>query len=145
MQRNLKNRDDIMKILIHKSGYIDLEAPIQMTEEQQEKFREFFKKMFSDNIEICQREEMTKKFRAREVHQKKWTIDEYALLLTPHTNADLATKMNRTEMGIIMRRGDFVFNFYAWMQKKGYLKYSKALIKEYVEEKGIEYEDTDRR
>lgn len=125
-----------MKIWVYKSGLVDLEAPIQMKEDQREKFVEFFKKMFPNDIEVHYREEKTKKFGTKEVEQKKWIIDEYALLLTPNDNSNLAARMGRTEMSVRMQRGHFVSDFLVWLKKKGYsLPVDKTLIKEYMEEK----------
>lgn len=134
-----------MKILMYKSGDVDLEVPIRMTEEQREKLIEFLKKMFPGNVEIYAKEEKTKKFGEREVDPKKWTIDDCTLLLSPNSNSDLAAKMDRTEMSVKMQRGHFVPEFLVWLKKKGYsLPADKNLLKEYMREKGAGYENTDR-
>jgi len=134
-----------MKILTYDSGYVDLEAPIQMTEEQREKFIEFFKKTFPGNVETYEKKEKTKNLGERDVDQKKWTVDNLELLLSPSSNSDLAAKMDRTEMGVKMQRGHFVPGFLVWLKKKGYsLPANKKLIKEYMNEKEVEYENINR-
>jgi len=134
-----------MKILTYESGYVDLEAPIQMTEEQREKFIEFFKKTFPGNVETYEKKEKTKNLGERDVDQKKWTVDNLELLLSPSSNSDLAAKMDRTEMGVKMQRGHFVPGFLVWLKKKGYsLPANKKLIKEYMNEKEVEYENINR-
>lgn len=127
-----------MKILVYDSGYIDIEAPIYMSDEQREKFIEFFEKMFPNDVEVVEKEEKSKEFGEREINLKAWTIDEYELLLSPNSNEDLAFKMDRTEMSVKMQRGYFVPTFLAWLKKKGYSKPNKNLIKEFLKERGEE-------
>jgi hypothetical protein len=108
-----------MKILLHSSGRVDLEAPICMTPEQYHVFEDFFKKNFHD-IEFVNRIEKIKKIGANEGEHKDWTLEDHVLLLKPVSNSVLAAKMGRTEMGVKMKRGHFVPDFFVWMQKKGY-------------------------
>ena len=126
-----------MKILVYKSGYVDLDSPVHMTETQRKKFIEFFRSMFPGNVEVYDIKEKTKNYHSREIIQKKWTIEEYELLLGPDSNLELSEKLGRTEMSVKMQRGSFVPEFFAWLKKKGYSQSSinKKLIEKYLEEK----------
>jgi len=123
-----------MKILIYESGLIDLEAPINMTQDQFDIFTKFFEDKFQ-NVEYIDKIEATRKAGTSEGEHKDWTLEDYLALLEPIDNLSLAAKMDRTEMGIRMKRGQFVFDFLAWMKKKGYsLPVNKAIIKEFFGE-----------
>lgn len=124
-----------MKILIYESGHVDLEAPINMAQYQFDVFTKFFEDNF-DNVDYIDKIEATKKAGTGEGDHKDWTLEDYLALLEPIDNLSLATKMDRTEMGVRMKRGQFVFDFLAWMKKKGYsLPVNKAIIKEFFGEK----------
>lgn len=123
-----------MRILI-KDEYLDFEAPIQMTEEQREKFIRFMKNLFG-NIKVVNVIEKTKEMGDRKVDPKKWTPEELSLLLTPINNRDLTTKLKRTEMSVKMKRGSFVPEFLVWAKKKGYsLPVKIEVIKEFLDER----------
>ena len=117
-----------------KNGYVDFEAPIQMTEEQKNKFLSFMKKEFID-IETTDVEEKTKEMGDRTITGKKWTPDECSLLLSPETNAELSAKTERSIMSIKMMRGHFVPEFMVWAKKKSYsLPVKLDVIKEFLKE-----------
>lgn len=123
-----------MKILLYKSGHIDLEAPINITEDQFDLFAKFFEDNFP-NMDFIEKREATKKTGTSEGEHKDWTLEDYLMLLEPSDNSSLAAKMDRTEMGIRMKRGQFVFDFLAWMKRKGYsLPVNKAIVKEFFGE-----------
>ena len=125
-----------MKILI-KDGYVDFEAPIQMTDYQREKFIKFMKKMFPSDFKTREVSEKSKEMGEREASPKKWTINEYSLLLSPKSNKELAKKLGRTEMSVKMERGHFVPEFMVWAKKKGYaLSEDKKIIQEFLDKKG---------
>lgn len=124
-----------MKILVNIDGHVDLEAPIQMTDEQREKFIEFFKKMFS-GVETGKVREKTKSMGERDIAPKKWTIDELHLLVGPDNNQILAEKMGRTTMSVGMERGHFVPEFMTWAKSKGYtFPVKKEMVREFMEER----------
>jgi len=123
-----------MRILI-KDEYLDFEAPIQMTEEQREKFIRFMKSLFGD-IKVVNVIEKTKEMGDREINPKKWTAEELSLLLTPMSNRELTVKLKRTEMSVKMMRGSFVPEFLVWAKEKGYsLPVRIETIKEFLEER----------
>jgi len=122
-----------VKILIYESGYVDLEAPIYMTQAQFEIFKKFFEENF--HVDYIEKIEATRKSGTRNGDFKEWTLEDYLALLEPIDNLRLAAKMDRTEMGIRMKRGQFVFDFLAWMKTKGYsLPVDKATIREFFGE-----------
>jgi len=131
------------KILVYKSGYIDLEVPVQMTEFQREEFINFFKEIFPD-AEIKEVEEPVGS-PIGERGEKEWSADEYQLLLdSRYDNKTIASKINRTEMAVRMKRGEFLPDFFVWLKRKGYVskKIDKKIIEKYLEEK---HENIDRR
>ena len=127
-----------MKIYVHKDGHVDLEAPIQMTEDQKIAFIDFFKRMFPGDVKVQDREEKSKNVGKREGGRRdKWTLDEYVILLSPERISRLSERIDRSEMSIQMKLGDFVPEFWAWMRGKGYsLTNVKELVKEFLNEKG---------
>ncbi len=123
-----------MKIFVSKT-HIDLEAPIQMTEEQLEKFIDFFEKLFSD-VEINEVMEPDRE-PPGSGERIPWTVDHYMALLKPGNNEEIAMEIGRSDMSVRMQRGSFVPEFISWMNKKGYsAPYTKKMINEYLEEKG---------
>jgi len=120
-----------MKIFASKT-HIDLEAPIQMTETQQEKFIKFMKKMFM-NVSVDYDIWEATKIMPDDMDRTniKWTIDDYLTLLEPKSNKQIEEKLGRTEMSVKMKRGSFVPDFYSWMCSKGY---TSPITKEKIEE-----------
>ena len=124
-----------MKIIVSKSGYVDLEAPIQMSDEQREDFIIFFNNMFPGEIEVLDSNEKSRTFVAGDREPKVWTIDEYVLLLGPKSNKELAKLLDRTPMGVKMKRGHFVPDFWVWIKEKGYSSpVDKKMVNEYFKE-----------
>jgi hypothetical protein len=123
-----------MRIIITKEGYVDLEAPINMTDKQIEKFVSFMKSLFP-YIETLEVNEPIKEFPIGTGDKKHWNnIDELSLLLGPDDNDTIASKTGRNEMSVRMKRGDFVKEFMAWAKKKGYSYSPKSVEKEVVKE-----------
>jgi hypothetical protein len=126
-----------MKIFASKT-HIDLEAPIQMTKMQQEKFIEFLQKMFPDISVVYDFLEASKTMPDdMERTHIAWTIDDYLTLLEPKSNEDIEEKLGRTEMSVKMKRGAFVPDFYSWMSSKGYTPpMTKEIVEEFLKERG---------
>lgn len=125
-----------MKIYASRT-HVDLEAPIQMTDEQYEKFHKFFNDMFKD-VEI---EEVIEAERSPPGHGERirWAVDDYLVLLKPGDNIEIANEIGRSDMSIRMQRGSFVPDFLSWMNKNGYSEpYTREMIEEYLEEKGYQ-------
>lgn len=117
-----------------KNGYVDFEAPIQMTETQREKFISFMRENF-DDVEVEQVEEKYKEMGERKSTSKEWTPDEFLLLLTPKSNEDVSAMTDRSMMSIKMMRGHFVADFMVWAKKKGYsLPVGVEVIEDYLKE-----------
>lgn len=126
-----------MKIFASKT-HIDLEAPIQMIEIQQEKFIEFMQQMFPEISVVYDYWEASKAMPDdMERTNIKWTIDDYLTLLEPKSNEEIEEKLGRTEMSVKMKRGAFVPDFYSWMSSKGYTStITKEILEEFFEERG---------
>jgi hypothetical protein len=125
-----------MKICVSQT-HVDLEAPIQMTDEQYGTFIDFFTDMFED-VEI---KEVIEAERGPPGHGEhiKWTVDDYLALLKPDDNIEIANAIGRSDMSIRMKRGSFIPEFLSWMNKKSYSEpYTREMIEEYLEEKGYQ-------
>ena len=136
---NLKMRavDDNMRIMTTSNGYVDLEAPIQMTENQRRRFIEFFQQMFPEDVNVQDKEEKKGHAPGGGKGAKRWQIDEYAELLGPKTNEELANELDRSVMGVKMHRGFFVSNFRGWLKSKGLaIQVDHELIAEYLSQGG---------
>ncbi len=67
---------------------------------------------------------------------RRWTSEELLALLDTDGNKALAKKLERSEMSIQMKRGEFVMNFFAWLERKGYeLPATVAQVDEYFEDR----------
>lgn len=124
-----------MKVLI-KNNLVDLEAPVCVTEEQEEKIVSFFKKNFPD---VSSREvsEPEREYGEREQKQMhKWTAKDYLMLFSDDSNEEISSKIGLgTEMGSRMKRGEFVMKFLKWKkQKKEGSLISEKLIQEFLDE-----------
>lgn len=127
-----------MRILVNNEEYVDLEAPINMSDRQIEKFVSFMKSSFS-GIETLEVKEPVKEFAIGTGDKKDWNnVDELSLLLGPDDNDTIASKTGRNEMSVRMKRGDFVKEFMAWAKKKGYAysprSVEKKVVKEFLQE-----------
>lgn len=123
-----------MRVYVYDSGRVDFEAPIWMTDEQREEFIQFFKKTVRD-VEVKDVEEAKGVFGSEDAEYREWTVDDYYELLSSDPNAVVARKLRRTEMSIVMKRGEFVPEFYVWLKAKGYtLPASKKMVGEYLKE-----------
>ena len=126
-----------MEILATKT-HIDLEAPIQMNEVQQEKLIEFMQKMFPYiEVEYDVREAKKRMPDYIERTPIKWTIDDYMALLGSESNEEICEKLDRTDMSVVMKRGAFNADFYCWMNSRGYSSpITKQMIEEFLEKRG---------
>ena len=126
-----------MKIYTSASGYIDLEAPIHMTEEKHQRFIEFFDELFPGEIEVVDREETKGNPPGGGEGAKRWELEEFAALMGPQSNEELAEQLGRSKMSIMMHRGQFVPNFRAWLDSKGLsMEIDLDLISEFLSEGG---------
>lgn len=124
-----------MKILIGDKGNVDFDEPIKITNKQKEDFIEFMKTIFAvveiENIDEIRAERLGDKGFLR-----KWTVDEYAVLLETKDNLKVMELLGRTGMSVIIQRGVFYPAFYTWCQNNGknILKGDiKPLITEFLE------------
>jgi len=123
--------------LIYRNGFIDLEAPVYMSKIQREKFISFMQEIFND-VEVVEKKEVSR----RGPHggeQRKWTVDDIAILLGEGSIKEKAKKLNRSEMGIIMTSGSVIPKLAKWMKERGYTSFppSKKVIREFMKEVGM--------
>ena len=126
-----------MRVLTN-GNRVDFEAPIQMQEDQLEKFVKFLGYLLNEEIEIREVKEKERFGNRSEKKQKKWTFDELLMLLNPNLdNSELAKKLDRSVMSISMERSDFVTSFISWAKSKGYNpeKITRTLVQEFMEER----------
>jgi hypothetical protein len=117
--------------------HVDLEAPINMSEIQQEKFIEFMEIICPD-ISVINVREISKKKPVKDEppNPKKWTVDDYFAILGAESNNELENKLGRTEMSVKMKRGTFVPDFYYWINSKGYIApITKEMVEEFLNER----------
>jgi len=128
-----------MKILVNKSGAIDLENPIYMEEDQFEKFKSFLKGLLNEEIEIKEVKEKERIMHPDgDRHPKRWGEDELILLLDPTIKeSELIKKLGRSSMSISMQRAQFIPEFVSWAKSKGFEanKITRTIIKQFLEEK----------
>lgn len=125
-----------MKIYVN-DDYLDFEAPIHMSEDQRNKFIDFMQIKYPE-IELKNRDEVSKKIGYVSRQIIEWTADDYFALLKADSNEELSRKTGRSDMSIIMRRGSFIPEFYSWMNLNGYsAPITKKMVNEYVKERGL--------
>jgi hypothetical protein len=128
------NEGDCLRVLVYDTGRIDLEAPIWMSVEQREEFIQFFRERLQD-VKLKDVEEPDREFRRRVTESKPWSVDEYLTLLTSATNEKIAGELGRSDMSVIMKRGEFPAAFYAWLKRKRYsTPATREMVQEYLEE-----------
>ena len=120
-----------------KGNYLDFEAPIYMDDEYFKKFCDFLEKLTGGKIEIIPTLEKERGVGETEKHPVVWKPEELLLLLAPISNEELEVKLKRSDMSILMKRGQFVPEFSSWAKKKGYRieQITATIIKKYLEEK----------
>ena len=107
----------MIEILIGDKGRIDFSTPIHMTEEQQKKFLKLLNTLF-EPVET----EYVSEFRNDRLGLKEinspWTAEEYRVLLEVDEYENIANKLGRTEMSVIMRAGSVIPRLLIWCEEK---------------------------
>lgn len=129
-----------MKILIGDKGHIDFNEAILMTPEQQEKFIEMMRNLFS----VIQLEN-TDKFRLERLGDKifarNWTNAELKYLLEIKDLDTICEGLGRSWMSVDIKRGEFIPLFMTWAHERGYdIVHGdiKSLIEKFIEDKELE-------
>ncbi|MEM5803241.1 MAG: hypothetical protein QW350_00705 [Candidatus Aenigmatarchaeota archaeon] len=140
-----------VKILIGDKGYIDFEKPVRMNEKQKDDFINLLKNIFSPTVIII---EEIRGFRNWRIGEKKsypreWTAEEYEILLNGDSHEEIAKKLGRSPMSVLIRDGVWRPKLLRWCQQKNknlltennleiikeFLKENEDLIKKHREEK----------
>ncbi|MFH0714497.1 MAG: hypothetical protein V1847_01645 [Candidatus Diapherotrites archaeon] len=126
-----------MKILIGEKGEVDFDAPVNMSKEQFDRFVEFFKDL-NFEVEVEKRVDVEKVQGERERNPKKWTLDDYLVLITPMPLEEKKKKLGRSSMGIWMKMAEIIPKFSSWALEKGVKPpYSPTTIDRFLNESGL--------
>lgn len=127
-----------MKILYNKSGLVDFEAPIFMSQKNKEKFISGMKEIFGDKLEICTITEKNKEMGDIDRHPRRFSPQDYIDLLTSSLeNDDVAKKFNKTEFAIQMKRGIVLPKFQKFCEDHSIEIPSHENIRKFLEEEGL--------
>jgi len=127
-----------MRILYNKSGLVDFEAPIFLSQENKEKFISGMKDIFRSELEICSIIEKDKEMGEIDRHPRKFSPQDYIDLLTSSLeNEDVAKKFNKTEFAIQMKRGIILPKFQKFCENHSIKMPSHDNIKKFLEEEGL--------
>lgn len=121
-----------MKVLIYNDNCVDLEGPIHLKKDQRKIFEDFFRKNFSDDLDIIKIEEPIVEMEKEDVKIKKWTPSQIKVLLNTDSDAEAARKLNRNKWSVGMARAKYEPNIMAWAKERGYT--IKEITKEKIKE-----------
>jgi hypothetical protein len=127
-----------MEILINENGYVDLKAPIYMTEEQRKCFIEGMKKIFTD-VQVIDVEEQIVEMPKREAKPVvDWKNPKNLYLLTKGlTNEEIARELGVSDehiFAIQLKRAEFVPKIQQWARKKGITQITEKDVEEFLKE-----------
>ena len=129
------------KIIVGDKRNVDFDGPIEMTDEEREKFIKFLKSLFAPSIV---QEEKVNHFRDwriggdRVQYPRVWAAEEYEVLLGSHSINEAIDKLGRSGMAIIVQGGIWRPEFFSWCHKKGKNPFEGEIIqiiKEFMKEK----------
>jgi len=122
-----------MKILVYADKFVDFAVPVYMKDKRFEEFIDLMNTIFPGNIEIKKISEPDRFKQVREYKKtKKWSAEDYLVLLEISDNGVAAQKLGRSEMAVQMKRGEFVPSFNKWAQAHGRTP-DKQAVQEYLE------------
>lgn len=122
-----------MKVLRDGNGKVDLDAPVDATDEQKNKFIEFFRENF-DEVEVEEVKEPDMEGGGGESNQKSWTVEDRKVLLQTNSNEEAAEKLDRSKMSVQMKRGSFQPEFLRWAKEQNYAKPIENLTEDMIED-----------
>lgn len=127
-----------MKILIGNNGNVDLDGPVEMNEEQYQRFLSFMKSIF-EVLSEAEPESIERDRLGERLFMKPWEDEEYTYILDPTLTTEELTKMlGRTWMSINIKRGWYMADFNRWCREKGkqvLREDSRDLITQFIKEK----------
>jgi len=126
-----------MKILKGDKENIDLAHPLELTEEQKERFINFFKDMFY-YVEIKEIPSLGRARLGDKSFQREWADEEYELLLKiDEPNESVSRQLGRSWMSVEMKRLDRIPEMQEYASKNGVDIYKadiKQLVKNFLKE-----------
>jgi len=126
-----------MKLII-KNGFIDLENPVYMDDEKQERFIQEMERIFG-NIEKINTQEIVPPGPSGG-DQHKWEPKDLVKLFTCNEIQKLQVELSRSYMSVGMKMVTFVPAVTKWMEENGIIHYppTEEIINRYIREKGLE-------
>ena len=109
-----------MKIIVNNDDKVDLNAPIHMTEDQKERFVDFFRENFYDDVETIEVHEPIVDVDKSDVEIKKWTPSHIHTLLNTDDNHEAAQKLDRKDWSVAMARAKYEPKIMKWAKERGY-------------------------
>lgn len=127
-----------MKILIGDHGHIDFDSPVEATDEQIEKVKQFFYENFNEKVvDIDKISEFRVDRLGSKLFRKEWFPPEYAELVRINKDTDeLVDSLGRSAMSIEMQRIDWLEDLYRWVaqnNKKIFPDNIEEIVREYLE------------
>ena len=126
-----------MKLVLTEGGRVDFSVPPWMSDERADEFIRFLEDLVGEGVESVEVDEPQTTYEVGERNPKAWEVEEYARLLEPLSNEQLALALDRSPMSIQMKRGEFCPAFAAWLHEEG-KRYSGGtdLIERFFEDTG---------
>jgi hypothetical protein len=127
-----------MKILVYEDGYVDLDAPVYMTEKQRECFIVGLKN-FLGNVQVKHVIEQIKEMPPpKKISIVDWENPKNLLLLTKGlTEEEIVDKLGMGRehtFAIRLKRAEFLLPLHNWAKKKGITQITEKAIKEFLQE-----------
>jgi hypothetical protein len=134
------------KLLIGDRDFIDFDSPIEVTNEQKKKLITFFKSFFESSII---EEDSVDTFRdwrigERKIYFRKWSPQEYALLLKCDTLFEAVQRLGRPAMSTVVQDGVWRPKYLAWCNEKNKNPFGNDMIqtiKEFMKDKENELKE----
>lgn len=124
-----------MRILI-KEKYIDIEAPIYMSEQNLKKFIKGMKVIFGDRISVNKIIENKKEMGEVERQAIRFSEEDHLILGNAElSNAEVAKRLGKSLFAVQMKRGPFLMELQEWADKKDKNKITEKDIQEFLSEK----------
>lgn len=126
-----------------KNGFMDLRAPIYMSDQQYKKFEDFMKNTFSDEIQFINNyHEPEREFDERETVSKiKFSPDEMFIMLQPGSINEKVRRLQelypqRKRWTIEIKIGDTFPKFNKFLKDRGLTYVTREVVEEFLREMG---------
>jgi hypothetical protein len=126
----------------NKNDFMDLGAPIYMSDQQFEKFKDFMKNLFGDDIQYINIIEPEREFDEREtVSQMRFSPDEMFIMLQPGSFNQKIRRLQelypqRKRWTIEVKIGDTFPKFNKFLKDRGLTFVTREVVEEFLREMG---------